>query len=135
MKKCKICNVEKSLDKFVKRANRPSGFQAYCKECHNIKMKLKDRTEYNRNFSLKKEYGISINDYNIMFANQKGCCAIFKIHILELEQKIKKHLCVDHNHKTGQVRGLLCDKCNRGIGLLMDNKEVILNAYNYLNKF
>jgi hypothetical protein len=135
MKKCNVCDIEKSLDKFVKRANRPNGFQAYCKECHNKKMRLKDNKEYMRNFDLKKSYGITINDYNKMFNEQYGCCAICKIHILELGQKIKKHLCVDHNHETGQVRGLLCDKCNRGIGLLQDNKDVLLNAYNYLDKF
>jgi hypothetical protein len=135
MKKCNVCDMEKSLDKFVKRANRPNGFQAYCKECHNKKMRLNDRSEYNRSFSLKKQYGITIEDYNKMFLKQNGCCAICNLHILEINKGIKKNLCVDHNHETGQVRGLLCDKCNRGIGLLQDNKDILLRAYNYLDKF
>ena len=79
--------------------------------------------------------GLTIEDYNIMFKKQNGCCAICNKHILELNQKKKKHLCIDHNHDTGAIRGLLCDKCNRGIGLLQDDKEILLNAYNYLCKF
>lgn len=133
MKKCNICLSVKPFDKFVKRKNRLSGIQAYCKECHNAKMKLKDRTEYNRKFDLNKAYGISIDDYNRMFAEQNGCCAICKTHITELNQRRKKHLCVDHDHHTRQVRGLLCDKCNRGIGLLQDDVKILLNAFNYLN--
>jgi len=135
MKKCKVCNVEKSLDKFVKRANRPSGIQAYCKECHNAKMRLKDNSLTNRKSSLKKTYGITIEQYNVMFAYQNGCCAICNKHILEIDQKRKKNLCVDHNHETGEIRGLLCDKCNRGIGLLQDNPDILLSAYRYLSKF
>jgi len=133
MKECKICSVVKPFDDFVKRKNRPSGVQSYCKKCHNAKMKLKDRTEYNRNFDLNKSYGIGIEDYNEMFAKQNGCCEICKTHITQLNQTRKKHLCVDHDHETGKVRGLLCDKCNRGIGLLQDNKDIILNAYHYLS--
>jgi hypothetical protein len=135
MKNCSICKIEKDLSNFVKRANRKSGVQSYCKECHNKKMKLKDRTEYTRNFDLKKSYGITIDDYNKMFIEQKGCCAICNIHLLDIKQKTKRNLCVDHDHNTGVIRGLLCDKCNRGIGLLQDNKEIILSAYNYLNNF
>lgn len=135
MKKCNLCQVEKNLDDFVKRANRPSGVQAYCKECHNAKMRLKDNSYHNRKSSLKQSYGITIEDYNIMFHNQNGCCAICNKHILELDQKKKKNLCVDHNHETGEIRGLLCDKCNRGIGFLQDNADIILSAYNYLSNF
>ena len=135
MKKCNICNVEKNLDNFVKRANRPSGVQAYCKDCHNAKTRLKDNSYHNRKSSLKKAYGITIDDYNRMFAKQNGCCAICKTHITQLNQPRKKYLCVDHDHHTGKIRGLLCDKCNRGIGLLQDNKEIVSNAYHYLNRF
>lgn len=133
MKKCKICNVEKDLAAFVKRKNRPCGVQSYCKECHNYKMRSVDRTEYNRKFDLKKSYGITIEEYNKMFIFQNGCCAICNIHITEINSGRKKHLCVDHDHITGKIRGLLCDKCNRGIGLLQDNEEILLKAYYYIH--
>jgi hypothetical protein len=135
MKNCNICNKNKPLNEFVERKNRPSGYQAYCKQCHNLKRKLNYNSEYMRNFDLKKSYGITQDDYNEMFTKQNGCCKICEIHILNLNQKRKKHLCIDHDHKTGKIRGLLCDKCNRGIGLLQDSKYVLLNAYNYLNAF
>lgn len=61
---------------------------------------------------LKNTYGIILDDYNRMFAEQKGCCSICKIHQTEL----KKRLGVDHNHSTGKVRGLLCDRCNWILG-------------------
>jgi ribosomal protein L34E len=133
MKKCNICLLVKPFDEFVKRKNRPNGIQAYCKKCHNENMKSKDRSEYNRKFSLNKSYGITIEEYNKMFTNQNGCCAICKVHITEINQKRKKHLSIDHNHRNGKIRGLLCDKCNRGIGLLQDDVQILLNAFNYLN--
>jgi len=58
MKNCNICNQEKSLDLFVKRKNRKSGVQSYCKECHNKKQRGRNTKDYMRNFDLKKYYGI-----------------------------------------------------------------------------
>lgn len=86
-----------------------------------------------RDYNLKS-YGIDITDYNIMFENQKGCCKICNTHISELNLKIKKSLCVDHNHETGKVRGLLCDKCNRGLGLFCDDENLLYKAMEYLNR-
>ena len=77
----------------------------------------------------KRLYGVDENCYNKMYSNQNGCCAICKIH----QNKLKKVLCVDHNHNTNMVRGLLCDNCNKGIGNLKDNIEIINNAVIYLN--
>lgn len=134
MKKCNICKIEKNFDEFVKRLNRKSGIQAYCKKCHNEKRKLNANPKKIRNYDLKKSYGIDSLYYDKLFNDQNGCCAICKIHISELNQKIKKYLCIDHDHNNGKIRGLLCDKCNRGIGLLKDSAENLLSAYNYILK-
>ena len=85
-----------------------------------------------KNYDLKKSYGITYDDYNKMFIEQNGCCAICDTHITDINHKHKKHLCIDHNHETGKVRGLLCDSCNRGIGLLKDNYKILIKAANYL---
>jgi len=75
--------------------------------------------------SLMRFYNITKEDYNKMFDNQTGRCAI-----CFCESNIK--LCVDHNHTTGKVRGLLCKKCNSAIGLLKDNTEFLYRAIKYL---
>jgi hypothetical protein len=67
-----------------------------------------------------------------MLKKQNNCCGICKKHISEALLTRKSNLCVDHDHKTGKIRGLLCDNCNRGIGLLGDNIDILRNAIGYL---
>lgn len=132
MKKCNICDVEKPFEDFIKRSNRASGRQPYCKECHNKRGKDSYLPELVRDYDLKRNYGISLSEYDDMFKNQNGCCAICNKHIEDIKMKKKKNLCVDHCHKTNKIRGLLCDKCNRGIGLLGDSSDILLSAYKYV---
>lgn len=65
-----------------------------------------------RKSDLKSRYNITLKQYNQMFENQKGCCAICGIH----QSKLDKSLGVDHNHITGKIRKLLCCKCNSAVG-------------------
>jgi hypothetical protein len=83
-----------------------------------------------KNKNLSYKYGISIEDYNKLFEQQEGCCAICDKH----QQEFKKALSVDHCHDTGKVRGLLCQHCNSVLGLSKDNIEVLQAAINYLVK-
>lgn len=78
--------------------------------------------------SIKKKFGISVEQYNQMFAAQSGTCAICSRH----QSQFKTRLAVDHNHKTGEVRGLLCDPCNRAIGLLQESEQSLLKAVEYI---
>lgn len=82
-----------------------------------------------KNTSLKKLYGITIIEYKEMFEKQKGVCAICFKH-----NKSSKKLGVDHNHTTGKVRSLLCDKCNRGIGFFNEDIELLKKVIKYLKK-
>jgi hypothetical protein len=78
---------------------------------------------------LRYRFGISIEDYSRMFEQQGGRCAICQRHQTEL----KKTLHVDHDHKTGEVRGLLCVRCNSsGLGAFSDSREVVERALDYL---
>ena len=86
-----------------------------------------------REYDLMKSYSITVDDYNRMFESQYGKCAICGTSS-SVESSRKKYLCVDHNHETGKVRGLLCDKCNRGIGLLNDDIQTLISAIKYLQK-
>lgn len=130
MKKCSKCKKEKPFKDFHKRNNRPSGHNSQCKSCR--KKNKPDRSSYARNYDLKRSYGITLDDYNQMFSDQKGCCAICNRHIGDLNMKRKKNLCVDHCHKTKKVRGLLCDKCNRALGLFNDDADILHKAIIYL---
>jgi hypothetical protein len=82
-----------------------------------------------RDYKYKSNYGISIEDYNAMFEDQEGRCAICKKHQMEF----KKKLHVDHKHETGQVRGLLCHNCNLAIGRLMEDPVIIKSALEYVS--
>jgi hypothetical protein len=64
-----------------------------------------------------------------MFLEQEGCCMICKIH----QSQCKQNLHVDHDHETGQVRGLLCQKCNHALGLFKDNPQIIQAALEYVS--
>lgn len=135
MTQCNICKEEKCLDDFVKRNNRSSGRQPYCKKCHNKKIREKYSTKIMREYDLNRSYGISLKEYEEMFETQNGCCKICKTHISSINHKKKKHLCVDHCHETNKIRGLLCDSCNRGLGLFKDSEDVLTSALNYLKEF
>ena len=84
---------------------------------------------------LIKKYGITLRDYNYMFAKQRGVCSICKKQETSIRHKNNLgQLYVDHCHKTGQVRGLLCSRCNFGIGSLQDNEAFLWAAIIYLKK-
>lgn len=146
-KYCSSCKLDLDTSQFNK-ASRRDGFQTYCRSCHNrmqrdryaIDPKAKVLRqlragrrkqldpEAQRRAELKRLYGITLEDYVEMFKNQNGVCAIcFK------ECKTKKSLSVDHNHESGKVRGLLCNACNRAIGMLGDSSETLRRAAEYLD--
>ncbi len=89
--------------------------------------------DYKRNqhdAHLKRTLGIGIDEYDNMLTGQDGKCAICKS---SDPKRGRKHFCVDHDHSTGDIRGLLCCDCNTGIGLLKDNPLILLQAFEYLD--
>jgi hypothetical protein len=82
-----------------------------------------------RDATLKHKYGIRHSDYERMLAEQGGVCAICGTTAADSR---KKYLCVDHCHKTGRVRGLLCTKCNVAIGNADDSPERLRSMISYL---
>ncbi len=90
------------------------------------KSRKKHYLKIGRNNHLKKMYGIDQKDYDEILEKQNGVCAVCG--------KKDAPLCVDHNHISGKVRGILCRKCNSAIGLLQDDKEIVKRAFEYLEK-
>lgn len=88
-----------------------------------------------KSIDLKKRFGISLEEYQLMLENQNNLCAICGRPERTVDHRTKKvrSLAVDHNHNTGKVRGLLCTDCNRALGLLQDSKDVLQNALAYLD--
>ena len=78
------------------------------------------------NTHLKKAYGITINDYDKILESQGNVCAICK------GGTSKRHFAVDHNHKNGNVRGLLCARCNGGLSKFMDRISNLRRAVRYM---
>lgn len=81
-------------------------------------------------FSRLRKRGLTIDDYNTMFAKNSGCCHICNKHISEFKQGFS----LDHNHSSGEVRGLLCRYCNLGLGNFKDNKDSLKRAIEYLTR-
>jgi hypothetical protein len=75
--------------------------------------------------SVLKNHGMTLDQYEKMLQHQKGVCAI-------CGEISSRRLCFDHNHSTGKVRGLLCSKCNFGIGQFNDDIELLMAAAVYL---
>ena len=77
-----------------------------------------------------KRYGLIPDDYNQMFTNQNGCCAICKTH----QSKFKRALVVDHNRETGAIRELLCDHCNLMLGMAKHSVDRLRAGIIYMEK-
>ena len=78
---------------------------------------------------LRKRYGVTLEDYDIQYSAQGGACAICGT---ETPGGGNGRFCVDHNHNTGEFRGLLCHSCNRGLGLFKDSPSITSRATEYL---
>lgn len=81
-----------------------------------------------KNGRLLRSFGITLEQYNEMLRKQDYKCAICDTH---KDNEIRA-LAVDHCHTTGKIRGLLCTTCNRALGLLKDNSEILEKAVNYV---
>jgi hypothetical protein len=154
MKICKTCKVSKPIIDFYKVKGNRDGFSLHCKKCFiadSIKWRLNKRHTdsvyaekvrvYSRKVDFKKhllrKYNITSNQYMELFDIQNGLCAICgnpETRKNTYQKDGIDRLSVDHNHETGKIRGLLCHRCNIGIGIFMDNEELLTKAINYLKE-
>lgn len=141
-KTCSRCKGTKPRKNFPRDASRADGIGYWCKACRKEtrkKMSKSDSRRYARKHrekigaggrkrkDLQSKYGITLDEYLSMVQECKNrceCCG----------KKPNDALCVDHDHNTGEVRGLLCRQCNAGIGLLQDTREGVEKALDYLRR-
>lgn len=159
MKKCTVCKLNKSTKEFCFDKRMKLKLSSKCKTCNYDKLKLwraknrakvtennrlykkrhpektreqklKDSKKYYRKTGWKnrilKRYGLDHTAFESMKLEQKNRCAICN------KEEVELH--IDHCHKTGKIRGLLCQKCNTGIGLLGDDLLILNKAVKYLNE-
>jgi Recombination endonuclease VII len=90
------------------------GYSRQCRLCYDIRM----TPSFMRARNLEREYGLSVEEYDVLLEVQNGVCAICKRPERRINNKSKKlqALSVDHDHNTGRIRGLLCNNCNWGLG-------------------
>jgi hypothetical protein len=104
---------------------------AYCKKCYKGKMRSKPKGWF-RAYTLKTKYNITEEAYAMYLESCENRCAICRKEFSQTSKTETAH--VDHDHTTGKIRGLLCRKCNTGLGLFCDSENLLLSAVEYLRK-
>lgn len=148
MKACKLCLQEKPLEDFGRRKTGKDGRKAICKECvksstspediakrkeaanrwrkeNGDKARARGRRWHHRH--PKAKLGLTTEEYEDLLDYQEGKCAICS----RLPGEDRR-LALDHDHRNGMLRGLLCSNCNRGLGVFNDNPALLLKAIMYL---
>lgn len=127
-KKCCSCNQVLWVNEFYvkkdKGKNKHFRFNSPCKVCAHINRNIAYQKAYQRRI----KYNMTEEEYQFRLQTQNYSCAICHRHV----DDCKKELFVDHCHKTGKVRGLLCNKCNSGVGFFNDDISTIKKAIQYL---
>jgi hypothetical protein len=146
MKVCSKCKENKPVSAYHNDRLNKRGINNFCKECVNARLRTPEALAYRRkrgsteavkeklrNYYYKKTYGITYGAYCLMVRVRKGKCGICsRIPTRESSRIGHDHLVIDHDHKDGLIRGLLCESCNKGIGLFGDNPELLEKAADYL---
>lgn len=148
VKKCTCCEQVKPITDFYVNTTRPNGtivYHARCKLCYSahyaskwhtqeekdkrkelFRRREKFNSSWHKDYRVRTKYGITLEQYDQMFDAQQGKCYICG----NLTQKDK--ICVDHDHISGQVRKLLCFRCNTTLGQVGENVELLQALINYI---
>jgi hypothetical protein len=152
LKICKQCDKELPLDSFGTYVSRGTEYtRTVCKECRseNARNQRDDHTrylerqqykrkkennpeatsDYYRDWHLRRKYGITLEEFNALSEEQGHLCAI-----CGKSNTLHGKLVVDHNHNTGEVRGLICSPCNSALGHAQDSVNVLEKMIDYLNE-
>ena len=159
MKTCSKCKIDKNETEFRKHPLAKDGLHTICRSCaaaHRrkkyqenpeifkaattkwIAQNRERHNEYKRNryrknprahknAVLKRCYGITLEEKEALMTAQGGQCGVCR-------RDLTGKICVDHDHKTGKIRGILCSTCNSGLGFFGDSIEIIQKAISYLEQ-
>jgi len=164
VKVCKKCGLEKPLDDYYRATGTRDGHRGDCKVCdlaakkqryladpaksiarvkrwqqenadhvnayHQSRRAKPEVKRADRSAYLKRKYGITIEQYDELLASQGGGCAI-----CGLEPRLDISLHLDHDHESGQLRGILCFRCNNALGDFDDDMSLLRTAVRYLESY
>jgi len=142
---CYKCKAEKPADQFMPSEQKKKGYKRcrlclskYLREISKLPRSARRRNYYEkkpeqrardrRRDTITRNYNVRLSWIEDLLKHQKGRCAICK----SKQSKGFKSLCVDHSHSSGEVRGMLCDRCNSGIGQFRDSPALLASAILYL---
>jgi hypothetical protein len=153
-KVCRQCGIEKTLEDFNLHFGNKDLHRHECRACQKENQQkhyplIKDEWNERRRAQkddpviqqkrhhqhLKRNFGITREDYRIMLHSQNGSCAICGSDKPGINGKTIKNFAVDHDHATGKVRALLCENCNQGLGNFLDKPTLLRQAAEYLDSF
>lgn len=105
-----------------------------CKKCSGLasRKRLGTIEEYRSDWHKQKKYNIEFGEFENLFLVFKGRCGICNKRVLLDGKKASNRACLDHNHRTGIVRGILCNNCNAAIGFLQDDINLVRRAGQWL---
>jgi hypothetical protein len=139
-RRCARCKQVKAVSDFVKNKNAKNGLSPYCKGCGRQQGKEKygkpNQKKSSLIWRLKRNFGLTLEEYEAMRARQNDLCAICQRPEGVIGPRSTKimSLSIDHDHKTGKVRELLCHHCNNAIARMQDNHEWMIRAAQYILK-
>lgn len=146
----RLCTKCKQPGEFYRDITKKDGIHSVCKLCHSTRNKARRKvdSEYRerstkksmewrlanpehsrfrvRDSTLKRKYGLTVDDYNKLLESQGGVCQVCK------NPPTNRRLAVDHCHTTGKIRGLLCQACNVSIGKMRESPDLIRRLANYV---
>lgn len=122
---CSKCSLHKAM--------RSSAWCKHCSSEYDRRRWSLMSGEQRKEEHLKKKYKIDLEIFNQMFDEQQGLCKTCSVPLeIFVDISSRNRACVDHDHSTGKVRGLLCNHCNRALGLIEDNLETLKKMQEYL---
>lgn len=125
---CSSCKEAKEASAFGKDSNSKTRLTSQCKECNRKRVNAynKANPEKKREQNYKARYGVTLEEHTILYKKQNGKCATCNDELIPGV--------IDHDHNTGEIRGLLCNPCNSALGFAKDNIQTLRNMIEYLKR-
>jgi len=125
---CYSCKTTKNSSEFYEKKSNLDGLRPeYIKCTKELRKKYKYTKEEMRFNNILYKFKLTKTEYNNLLDSQEGKCKICKV-------KSNRNLSVDHCHKSGKIRGLLCNTCNAGLGMFKDCIDLLNNAIIYITE-